>query len=395
MSNATLQNVFEARRRAQEELRSLYDAADGRELDGEEKQTEERLASAIADYENREANLIAMDEERSAAVSAHEMNPAAGAQAPAVKADHRGDLRRLARGEVRSVDVGYEARALTSDTATDGAELVATEVFNEITELATAASPMLRLSRILTTAGGNPIVLPRVTTNPAATLEGQGDAIAESELQTGTVTLGAYGLKFLTEVANELEQDAAFPVDQFLIEEGGKALGRGMDYYAAIGTGSDQPQGVVTGATVGKTVASATAVTVEELIDLQYSVIQPYRADASWIFGDSTVAAVRKLKGSDGHFLWTPSGIAGQPDTLLGNPVETDPNISAMGAGNVFGVFGDLRSAFFIRIAGGYRIDKSPDAGFENDTTKYRFVVRMDSDIVAPAAVRSIKSAAS
>ena len=70
----------------------------------------------------------------------------------------------------------------------------------------------------------------------------------------------------------------------------------------------------------------------DELIDLYYSVIAPYRNSTScaWIMRDATLARVRKLKGSDNNYLWQPGLQAGSPDLLLGKPVYTAPNVAAV-----------------------------------------------------------------
>jgi len=98
---------------------------------------------------------------------------------------------------------------------------------------------------------------------------------------------------------------------------------------------------------------------------------------------DSTLKAVRKLKegGSSGQYLWQPGLQAGQPDTLMGRPVYTDPNIAAIGTGNRIVVFGDPR-AFFVRIAGGVQVSRSDDYAFNTDLVTWRFVLRADSAVV-------------
>ena len=68
------------------------------------------------------------------------------------------------------------------------------------------------------------------------------------------------------------------------------------------------------------TAASATAITMDEIMDLYYSLRAPYRRNAVFIMNDSTIKAIRKLKNGNGDYLWQPSLTAGQPDTLLNRP---------------------------------------------------------------------------
>ena len=90
------------------------------------------------------------------------------------------------------------------------------------------------------------------------------------------------------------------------------------------------------------TAASSTAVTADELMDLYYSLKSPYRKKSVWVLNDSTIKAIRKLKDSNGQYLWQPSLTAGTPDTILGRPVKTSAYMPAIAAGAKTIAFGDF-----------------------------------------------------
>lgn len=396
MSTA-LQRTFEARRNAQEELRGLYDsAADLTALTADEQATEARLAAAISELQDREASLIDMAARDAKADEARSMSPVP-VTSPKVEAKPNvyAELRAMARGERSSVSVGYETRGdnvdLTAGTATDGAELVESTLLGEIHALMVASSPIMQVARLIRTAGGAGLVLPRVTSNSAAVLVAEAAAFADNAPQFDTVTLNAYKFGFTVQISRELEQDSAFNVAEFVVQNGAAALGRGVDTEFVTGSGTNRPNGV-DNATSGKTTAAVAAVTMDELIDLQHSVIVPQRSNGVFLFNDSTIQAIRKLKDSTGNYIWQSGGIAGAPDTILGRPVYADPNIGAMGTGVKFGVFGDM-SGFYVRIAGAVQIDRSAEVGFMNDLVTYRFLVRVDSEIVDTTGIRTITNA--
>ena len=52
------------------------------------------------------------------------------------------------------------------------------------------------------------------------------------------------------------------------------------------------------------------------------------------------------------QYLWQPSIQAGAPDTLLGKPVYTDPNVAAVATSAKSVAFGDF-SAYFVRQVNG------------------------------------------
>lgn len=396
MTTTVLKDVYTERRKAVEELRALYDTAGADELDAAQKATEERLQKAITDLEQREANLIELAEAEKRAAKAAETSsvpePAAKTE-PAKRAESTLDaeLQALVRGERATVTIGYESRDLTAGTATDGPELIPTTLFGELHDLIEEESPIMGLARVLRTSGGEDLVFPRVTSHSAASLIAEGGTVTESDPQFDTVTLGAYKYGFMVQVSTELEQDSAFSVREFVVRQGGMALGRGVDAAFVSGSGSSQPAGVDT-ATTGLTTAGTAAVTADELIEAQHSVIAPQRNRASWLFNDSTIEAVRKLKDGDNNYIWATGLQPGAPSTLLGRPVASDPNLASMATGNTFGVYGDM-SGFYVRFAGGVRIDRSIDYAFGNDLVSYRFLVRVDSDIVDTTGIRKLVNA--
>ena len=80
----------------------------------------------------------------------------------------------------------------------------------------------------------------------------------------------------------------------------------------------------------------------QEIMDLFYSLKSPYRRKAAFYMNDSTVKAIRKLKDSNGQYLWQPSLTAGAPDTLLNKPIYTSPYMPTIAAGAKSILFGDL-----------------------------------------------------
>jgi HK97 family phage major capsid protein len=107
----------------------------------------------------------------------------------------------------------------------------------------------------------------------------------------------------------------------YLAMEMGRAVGNAAGADFIVGNGTNKPRGITIDTTLGVTGATtvAGAFTADNLIDLFYSVAPVYRksAAASWLFQDATLGAVRKLKDSQGRYLWEPSLVAGAPDTLL------------------------------------------------------------------------------
>lgn len=183
------------------------------------------------------------------------------------------------------------------------------------------------------------------------------------------------------------------------------ALGRKIDTDLVAGTGSGQPQGVTTAAIVGAAGTVATGGTLitptyENLVDLVYSVNDAYRADgnAAWLMNDRTAGVIRKLRdqggGTIGAAMWVPSQTAGisggAPDTLLGFPVYTDPNVASCASNAKVAVFGDW-SSYYLRTVGNVQLERDDSRYFDTDQAGFRGKWRVDGDVVDVAALNLLK----
>ena len=240
---------------------------------------------------------------------------------------------------------GGELRLVAGDVGASGGSLtVPTTVSSEVYAYMTAAVAMRRMrTTIVTTDGGEPKLFPKVATHGLATqVANQNTTFAGTDPVLATMTLNAFDAGQLISVSNDLLEDTAANITQFIAEQLGRGIGELTSSWYITGSGSGQPQGMegaVIGAGTISTGGSLIDPTVEKYIDLVYSVNGNYTARGSeWLFRDLTAATVRKLRdgavGTVGAFLWQPSptvGIAGgEPDDFLGYPVFTDPNVASL-----------------------------------------------------------------
>lgn len=293
--------------------------------------------------------------------------------------------------ELRSAFKALETRSLVVGTPSAGGRLVPTSLASLIEAKVDQGALLQAGVTVLATTSGERINVPvqGAISTWAAVSEAVAIGVSEPAL-AASVELDAYKYGARGAVSNELLADANFDAAAWV----GRQLGTGaqvlVDSKCVSGTGTGEPHGVAVATTVGKTSASSTAVTADEIIDTFYSLSTPYRAGAAWLFNDATIAEVRKLKeATTGNYLWAP-GFAGTPDTILGKPVYTSPSMPGLGAGNVVAVFGDFAS-YVVRFAGGIRVEYSQDFHFDTDQTAFRGLLRLDGALVDSAGLRSLR----
>ena len=403
-----LESLVEARQKAWHEAKALMTRAtdEKRELDGEEQAQLDRIWSDIdaKDVQIKDITARAQSErETDIAREAYAdlVRPVEAPVVDAVDAFLRGqtsarfidiDIRKAA-AEKRAIRAGAGVKELRdlSTTAAAGGNTIPTSFERTLYDFLETVSGVRQIAQVITTTGGENLDLPKVASHGTAAIVGEGTALAEADPSFAKVTLGAWKFGQLLQMSAELLQDSGVDIVGFAAADMGRALGRVTGAAYATGTGSNQPQGVMT--SIGTGVTGGTGVagvpTIANLTDLVYSLGDPgYRANASFLMRDATAGKIRNLVNTSGDFLWQPSVQAGQPDRLLGFPVVTDPNIAATAVNANSVAFGDFQAGFVIRDAGSIRIERSDDYAFANDLVTWRAVLRTDSDLRDANAIK-------
>jgi HK97 family phage major capsid protein len=405
MATDELDRLVGQKNHAFEEAKRLLDHAESekRSLSAEENTQLERMN---ADIDSANATIAArIDFEQRAAENAVAAEAWSGIVRPADearKADGPSELERFVAGELRSFELdlagaarekrairsglsGQELRVATVGTAASGGTTVPTSFSRELYDYLEVYSGMRRTNAtILTTASGENIDMPKVVSQGTAAVVGEGTALAAVDPSFSKLTLGSWKYGQLLQISNELASDSGVDILGFIAKDCGRAIARVTDTQYVIGTGSTGPLGVMVAAGTGVTGGTGLAgvPTLDNLIDLYYSVNEEYRMNgAQWLMKDATAGAIRKVKTTDGQYLWQPSVVAGTPDRLLNAEVISDPNVvaTALNANSVG--FGDF-STYIIRDVGTVRFERSDDFAFDKDLITYRCVFRTDGDLI-------------
>lgn len=155
-----------------------------------------------------------------------------------------------------------------------------------------------------------------------------------------TISLGGFLAGALCKVSRSLINNVDFDIVGFVVKEMGVAIARFIEHELINGT-----SGKITGlsnATNVKTAASATAITANELIELQAQVPDVYQANACWIMAPATRTAIRELKDNMQRYLLQDDISLPFGKSLLGKPVYISDNMPAIATGNMSVVYGDL-----------------------------------------------------
>ncbi len=212
---------------------------------------------------------------------------------------------------------------------------------------------MRQLAEVISTETGANLPWPTVddTGNEGAILA-ENTQVTEQDVTFGQASLDAYMYTSkLVRLSLQLLNDNAFGLEAWLARTLGNRIGRIQNRHFTVGTGSSQPDGIITSASAGVTAAGVAAVTYDELIELTESLDPAYLSAGNCVFmmSQSARKLLRKLKDSQNRPLWEPSLQAGTPDRLLGYGLVLNNYVPAPAAGAKSIGFGDIREAYVIR----------------------------------------------
>ena len=259
-------------------------------------------------------------------------------------------------GDVKEYRATQDGQSVGTDA--DGGYTVPETWATNIENATLAFGGMLDVSTVITTSSGDQINYP--TTNDTTT---RSAIVTEETISTtskktfATLQLNAYTLRTnIIPISIELLQDSAYNMEMVIANILAENDARGLNYYCTVGTGLGEHNGVVTASTLGQN-AAATALTVDNLLDLKHSVDPSYRKGARWMFNDETLKYIKKLSvgSTDDRPLWQPSFIVGEPDTIDGDLYTINQDMADIGATYKSILYGDFKK-YLIRRVGGYSL---------------------------------------
>jgi len=367
--NERLKKLLEAQARTWEQMKDIRNRADENGLirgEDEESWTRanadiEKIGTQIAEEERAlkldtvDRSRVAeprseQDEEREEATADERYAEAFDIFVRSGQSDLSAEQRSVLRG---GFVPGGELRALGVGTPTAGGYLAPTTWRDNIIAAADLIADVAAVADLVQTDSGETMawVTEDDTANAGAILA-ENTQVTEQDMAWGTAQLGAYMYTSkLVRVSIQLLQDSSYNAEQRLSTALGRRLGRAQNAHFTTGTGSSQPEGIVTNAVIGKTGATGqtTSVTYDDLIDLELSVLANFRQGGLYMFSDATLATLRKVKDTTGQYLWQPGLLAGAPNQLNGHGYVINNYMPAPAANAKSILFGDFREGFVVR----------------------------------------------
>lgn len=301
--------------------------------------------------------------------------------------------------ELMGVD---ERKALSVGTDPDGGYVVHPDMSGRIVQKVFETSPM-RAYAAIQVIGTDALEGLHDLNEASSGWVGETDSRTETNTpQLGKWRIPVHEIYAKPKATQKLLDDASINMEAWLAGKVADKFARTEAAAFVNGSGVNQPRGFLTyadGTTLPgtiervKTGASGAFAAApnggDVLVNALYSLKAAYRANATWFMNRATFKLVRKLKDSDGAYLWQPGITVGQPASILGYAAASFEDMPDPASGSLSIAVGDMREAYQIVDRIGIRTLRDPYSAkpyVEFYTTK-----RVGGDVLNFEAIKLIE----
>jgi HK97 family phage major capsid protein len=360
----------------------------------------DRLADLLTRYDEKQSRLAAALRRSPSDTGAY--NPQADDHAKAFGAFVR-------KGQDADL-IALERKAMTVINDPEGGYLVPSELSSRIAMRLRDYTPIRQLANVIEISSD---ALEMISDRNEAEANWVSETAARNETNTpllGKIRIPVHEIAAQPKVSQKLLDDASINVEEYLAQKVGDRFARREADAFINGDGVSRPRGILSYAVSasnddtrawgqlqyiasGAAGAFASSNPGDRLLDMVYSLKAAHMPRASWLMPRSVSAAIRKLKGGDGNYLWQVSFQTGQPPTLLGFPVFFAEDMPALAGNSLSLAFGDFNEGYTVVDRIGVRMLRDPYT--EKPHVKFYTTKRVGGDVVNFDAIKLMRFSAS
>ena len=233
---------------------------------------------------------------------------------------------------VRGIAPELETREAVNMTVGDNGAVIPTSIANKIIGMVKEISPLYQRATHYN-VGGN-LTIPSYdesTQKITMAYATEFTALTSTSGKFTSISLSGFLAGALTKVSISLVNNSKFDIVSYVIRKMAEAVAEWIENELINGTAS-KIEGL-SKVTASVTAAAATAITSDELIDLQESIPDALQANCIWVMSRATRKAIRKLKDGDGNYLLNKDATSKWGYSLFGHDVYVSQSMPDMAAG--------------------------------------------------------------
>ena len=287
--------------------------------------------------------------------------------------EHKTAFMQFVRKGVEAGLGDLQAKALQIGVESDGGFAVPEELDRNIIELLRDSSPMRQVCNQITVGTPDYKRLVNLGGNGAGWVGETDERPSTNTPKLGNISAFMGEIYANPQATQTSLDDMFFDAEGWLSSEVGRDFSEKEGAAFLLGDGVNKPKGLLAysldvkddatrafGVLQKLITGTAGTVTGDNLIDLIHALKAGYRANGTWMMGNLTVAYMRKLKDSEGNYLWRPGLEAGAPSVLLGYGITENEDMPDVAADANAIAFGDFKRAYTVVDRIGTRVLRDP-----------------------------------
>lgn len=283
---------------------------------------------------------------------------------------------------------GMPENALKEGSDGSGGYLVPDTYDKKLVKALTEKNFMRQISNVISTV--HDLKIPVVHSTGTADWIQEGKEMTFMDAEFEQVKISAYKVGVTVLASDELLEDAEIDLEDYVHGAMVETLGEREEEAFLVGDGKGKPTGIIYQAEVGTETEESGVITIDDAMDLTYSVKGQYRKNAVFVMSEEAYLALRKCKHLNGRPAWNSNLTDKEPETLFGFPVYVSKYLPDLTPGNTPILFGDFHY-FWIGERGKRNMKRLSERYADIGMVGFVMSQRVDAKLVLPEAVKTLK----
>lgn len=373
---------------------------EGRALTEEERSDADMKLKELEELKSTKAIADALTADERDALLAEKELARARRQFPGGKGADKGGDEKEDKGDGISTDDrrsfrDYICRGQSEGTANKGGYLVPAELYDEIVKVRDAGCYIRGLATVVGQATGTLNVAAEGAA-PSFGWVAEGGSISAVDQTFAQPQLILRKLAGVIKVTQELLADAAFDVENYLIDKAGREFAKAEEAAFVNGTAANnKPVGILQQGITPSRTTTTTGCTLADLTSFFYTLAPEYAANAAWLISPGLASVIAQMDtGTGGPLVWGGNIAGGAPLTLFGRPCYISSNLNALSANKEIAVLGDW-SYYMIGDQGTVNVERLNELYADTDEVGFKFTERVSGNCVNTDAFKVLATKAS
>ena len=210
------------------------------------------------------------------------------------------------------------------------------------------------------------------------------------EAEFGEIEIDAYKLGSSILVSDELLEDCGVDLKKYIEEAFAHRIGNAEESAFIRGDGNGKPLGIIHQASIGKVTDEKGKISADDLVDMEFSLEEPYRKNAVWVMSNDAYCRLGQLRHYRGNPIWSNGLEEEMPMKLFGYPVYICNHMDDVTPGSIPVMFGDF-SYYWIGDRGKRVIKRLVERYADHGQVAFITTERVDAKLVLPEAIKMLK----